>query len=326
MKLTIAASLLLLHSTGCIESDWGDLTYDEDPTEGTVLAYGNPTAWCPAQMSVFPVQGAHNIGYDNSCNDGTCDVSCSGTRANSDYGPDSDHFHHGIDVFAHRGAILQAVAPGRVIYALKDPKTGSNQVKIQDACGWSYYYGHLEGFAVQGGQMVVPGQPIGTMGNSGTGGVHLHFNASPSTYEKDIDPLNLLVAAAPTACSGTPGSQPPPPAPTPGCGRLASGEGLGLNEMRASCDGQYQLVMQGDGNAVLYPASNISAAGATWNSRTFGAVPTLWMQTDGNLVVYHGNRAVWDAHTHGNPGATLSIENGALRVISPSGGTLWSSR
>jgi len=323
--LTLSASLF-----GCVTTDFGDFE-SEDPNEFEgAIAAGSPNASCPALMSVFPVEGPHNIGYDQSCAGGTCAVSCDGSRANSDYGPGgSSGFHHGIDVFAHRGAVLRAVAPGRVVYA-KLAANGSNQVKIQDACGWSYFYGHLESFAVRTGDMVVAGQQVGTMGNSGTGGVHLHFNVSPGAYSDDIDPLEMLKATAPTACGGAPTITPPPPAPTPtptpGCGALAPGEGLGENTMRSSCDGRFLLIMQGDGNLVLYPSMSATATSALWNTRTFGATPTLWMQADGNLVVYHGQGAVWSSRTAGNPGATLEITNaGTLRVRSVSSATLWSN-
>lgn len=328
MKLITATTFLLhLSLAGCLSSEFGDLD-DEDPTETeSSLAYGAPTASCPATMSVFPVEGAHNIGYDASCAGGTCAVACDGSRANSDYGARANggHFHHGIDVFAHRGATLRAVADGRVVYAKVDAGNGSREVKIQDACGWSYFYGHLETFAVQTGDMVQAGQPVGTMGNSGTGGVHLHFNASPAGYSDDIDPLGLLTATSPTACGGSPTPPPPPVSTTPGCGVLAAGEGLGANTMRASCDGSYLLIVQDDGNVVMYPAANVSPGGAVWNTATFGATPTLWMQDDGNLVVYHGQTPVWSSHTNGHPGASLTIGNGSLQVRSATGAVLWAS-
>lgn len=322
---TVATLTLFASLSGCVTTDFGDFETENPEPEGSIRA-GSPRASCPALMSVFPVEGAHNVGYDSSCAGGTCAVSCDGSRANSDYGPGgSSGFHHGIDVFAHRGAVLRAVAPGRVVYA-ELAGNGSNQLKIQDACGWSYFYGHLQSFSVKAGDMVVAGQQVGTMGNSGTGGVHLHFNASPGAYSNDIDPLALLTTTAQTACGGAPTVTPPAPTPTPGCGSLAPGEALGENTMRSSCDGRYLLIMQGDGNLVVYPAASVTAASALWNTRTFGATPTLWMQTDGNLVVYHGQRAAWNSGTHGNPGATLEITNdGRLRVRSINNTTLWSN-
>ena len=71
-----------------------------------------------------------------------------------------------------------------------------------------------------------------------------------------------------------------------------------------SSDRRTRLVMQGDGNLVLY-----SGAGALWNSRTAGnrgAYAVL--QTDGNLVLYSaGNRPLWNT-------ATMFPANGSALV------------
>lgn len=298
----------------------------EDPLDDDGRAGLRGQATCAATMSVFPVIGPHNIGYDGSCNDGTCDVSCTGERANSDYGARSGggHFHHGIDVFAHRGAELVAVASGHVVYAKLDTN-GSNEVKIIDACGWSYFYGHLETFAVATGDDVVAGQLVGTMGSSGTGGVHLHFNASPGAYDQDVDPLELLTSVESSACTGV--AVPPEPPPAAGSpGTLVGDQVLDTGANAASASGNFTLAMQADGNLVLYPTNNQVLGGAVWDARIFGANHQLVMQTDGNLVVYHGNAAVWNTATHGHPGAYAEIGEGVLRVRAASGAVLWSSR
>lgn len=49
-----------------------------------------------------------------------------------------------------------------------------------------------------------------------------------------------------------------------------------------------RLVVQGDGNVVLYGSS-----GARWQTGTRGTNPELALQSDGNLVVYAGGRASW---------------------------------
>ncbi|GAA4680771.1 glycoside hydrolase family 6 protein [Frondihabitans cladoniiphilus] len=58
-----------------------------------------------------------------------------------------------------------------------------------------------------------------------------------------------------------------------------------------------RLVVQGDGNIVVYSASNR----ALWNSSTAGAGSgiQLVMQSDGNLVTYRGSRALWNSGTSG---------------------------
>lgn len=323
---SIVFALAASFTAACLPAFEDGSYASHDPAdEGSEAELGG-TAWCPAQMSVFPVSGAHNTGYDASCNDNNCDVSCGGERANSDYGGNPNDFHHGIDIFAHRGATLVAVAAGTVLYAKVNENNGSHEVKIRDACGWNYYYGHLESFAVAGGQQVVAGQPIGTMGNTGTGGVHLHFNASPGAYSDDINPLDLLRSVQATACTGE--VAPPPPAPSdgPSCGRLNPGETLAPYESRTSCSGAYTLNMQGDGNLVLYPTNNQGLGGAIWNAAVFGN-HIATMQADGNLVVYQTGtaNARWSSRTNGNAGAYLQIGEGALYVRSAGGAVLWSS-
>ena len=156
---------------------------------------------CPEpQMVHFPVEAPHNIGYDNpSCGTGTCEVSCPDVNANSDWnGPGG---HHGIDVFAHHQAPLVAVADATVEAVGVVSDTSGLRVRIRDACGWEYYYGHLDDAMVEPGQVVVAGQQIGTMGATGTQSVHLHFNVSfEGNYNDDIDPFDLLNTTSPTAC------------------------------------------------------------------------------------------------------------------------------
>src|SRR5262245_14501819 len=72
------------------------------------LATTTDDVTCGPQMHVFPVSGPHNIGFDAASCGATCAVSCPDQNANSDWGGD----HHGIDVFAHRGAQLVAVTDG----------------------------------------------------------------------------------------------------------------------------------------------------------------------------------------------------------------------
>ena len=54
------------------------------------------------------------------------------------------------------------------------------------------------------------------------------------------------------------------------------------------------LVMQGDGNLVMYTPSYVPV----WNSGTNGySGARLIVQTDGNLVIYSGSTAVWQSGT-----------------------------
>jgi hypothetical protein len=108
-------------------------------------------------------------------------------------------------------------------------------------------------------------------------------------------------------------------------GRLLPGQGLMAGSQLASPDGYYRLVMQTDGNLVLY--DNYSQA--LWSSKTagHGNVWDLVMQTDGNLVVYDGhNHAVWASGTAGKPGASLSMQNdGNLVIYDSANHAVWAS-
>ena len=72
-----------------------------------------------------------------------------------------------------------------------------------------------------------------------------------------------------------------------------------------SPSGQYTLVMQTDGNLVIYT----SGGKPVWASNTNGTGNnnTLVMQTDGNLVIYtSGGKPVWASNTAGTVAGTLS--------------------
>ena len=66
--------------------------------------------------------------------------------------------------------------------------------------------------------------------------------------------------------------------------RLGVNQGLKQNQQLLAANGTTRLVMQVDGNLVLYPVSNGSAL---WASGTAGKpMASLLMQPDGNLVGY----------------------------------------
>ncbi len=286
---------------------------------------------CDPQMNVFPVATPHNIGYDNaSCGTGTCEVSCPDANANSDWGG----AHHGIDVFAHHRADLVAVADAQVVRVGVVSDTSGIRVRLRDACGWEYYYGHLDQATVEQGQWVKAGDHIGYMGATGTASVHLHFNISPDgAYSSDIDPFPLLKATSPTACGAPPppppgGDVPPPPPPAEepppaGCGTMSADQMLLPGEDLRSCDGRFSLSMQHDGNLVVYQAG----AGARWHTHTHGqSASGVVMQSDGNLVLYGtGEGALWHTHTHGNGGAYLRMQDDGNLVVYRGSTVLWNS-
>ncbi len=121
---------------------------------------------------------------------------------------------------------------------------------------------------------------------------------------------------------GTCGAQSAPTLPT-ACGKVPSGDGLGQGNAVSSCDGRFSLVMQTDGNFVLYERGK-----AIWNTATNGKGGNLAaMQGDGNLVVYStGGCPLWASNTSGNAGAYLAVQNdGNLVIYTAAGKAIWAT-
>jgi hypothetical protein len=103
---------------------------------------------------------------------------------------------------------------------------------------------------------------------------------------------------------------------------LASGQQLLPGQRLLSPDRHSTLVLQTDGNLVLY-----SDFRPVWYSGTRGFAATrLTMQPDGNLVLYAGSQALWHTQTYGNPGAWLALQtDGNLVTYSSTNTPLWST-
>lgn len=90
-----------------------------------------------------------------------------------------------------------------------------------------------------------------------------------------------------------------------------------------SGNGRYSLVMQTDGNLVLY---RVADQAPRFNTVTANN-PGSWtaMQYDGQFVVYNpSNYPLWFAGTAGNPNAFLAVQDdGNLVVYSSAGAPLW---
>lgn len=126
---------------------------------------------------------------------------------------------------------------------------------------------------------------------------------------------------APTSGNPTP---PPPTAPgADGCGVLVAGKTLLAGDRKASCDGRFSVVMQKDGNLVLYKGSTPLWSTKTWQTSGQRAV----MQADGNFVLYDAaGKALFATGTWGHPGGYLKVqEDGNLVVHAPDGAALWAS-
>jgi hypothetical protein len=118
--------------------------------------------------------------------------------------------------------------------------------------------------------------------------------------------------------SPPPPSPPPPSPPPPSPSTLASGQTLQPGDRLESPNRAYRLVMQGDGNLVLYQGSS-----ALWSTATSTAGSRAVMQGDGNLVVYSGSTAKWSSGTAGNPGAYLAVQDDGNLVMYKGSTAIW---
>ncbi len=104
--------------------------------------------------------------------------------------------HQGIDIFAGRGTPAVASANG-VIRNVQLTNLGGKVVWLSDtAAGQSLYYAHLDSQLVQPGDVVVIGDTLGLVGNTGnarTTAPHLHFGIY-RRGEGAVDPLPFVAA------------------------------------------------------------------------------------------------------------------------------------
>lgn len=108
-----------------------------------------------------------------------------------------------------------------------------------------------------------------------------------------------------------------PPAELQGNQQLTTSQSL------MSYDERYQLVMQTDGNLVLY-----SPTRAVWSSGTNGkGGARAFMQSDGNLVIYRSDwTPIWSSNTSGNGASKLMPQvDGNLVLYTNSWRATWSS-
>lgn len=97
----------------------------------------------------------------------------------------------GINIAAAAGTPVRASDAGTVIYTGNELAAFGNLVLIRHAGGWVTAYGHLAKIDVQRGSTVVQGQPIGSVGQTGSATVpQLHFEIRQGS--KPVDPAPFL--------------------------------------------------------------------------------------------------------------------------------------
>lgn len=230
--LTIACAVAGVLLASSCTSDWLE---EPGAMETGPIGLWQAPVTCDPRLLRYPIAGPHNGGYDAHWNDFQCHPHPGSAPDNSDYGGP----HHGNDLFALRGTSVVAVTDGVVTRAGWPTSTSGNRVTIQDACGWSYYAGHLDTILVAEGTVVRAGDPIGTVGNTATTTQpHVHFNVHrDGSYSDDIDPFPLLQAVDATACG-----------PDPRCAGRTDGSFCATATVIGTCTGGRYT----DGNCAVY--------------------------------------------------------------------------
>jgi murein DD-endopeptidase MepM/ murein hydrolase activator NlpD len=136
-----------------------------------------PTTTTPAPTSgpVFPVSGPHTIGQGFGA-------------------ARSGHSHQGQDIFAACGTPLVAISRAKVKWVSYQGSAGNYVVIRNKKLHQDYMYAHLATRApVTKGQVVMPGQQIGTVGQTGNArGCHLHFELWLGKWYRGGHPVNPL--------------------------------------------------------------------------------------------------------------------------------------
>jgi murein DD-endopeptidase MepM/ murein hydrolase activator NlpD len=148
-------------------------------TSGGVGAPGGtpapPTTTAPAGSMIFPVSGPHTIGQGFGA-------------------ARSGHSHEGQDIMAACGTPLVAVSRAKVKFVSTQRLAGNYVVIRNKKLHQDYMYAHLATRApVRKGQVVMPGQQIGIVGQTGDAtACHLHFELWVGKWYRGGHPVNPL--------------------------------------------------------------------------------------------------------------------------------------
>ena len=104
---------------------------------------------------------------------------------------------------------------------------------------------------------------------------------------------------------------------------LTEGQKLAKGESITSNNGAYKLILQDDGNLVLYARDH-----AVWATGTDGQnVVRAEVQTDGNFVLYTPDKPVWASQTKGKKDVKLVMQDDRNLVLYAKGDdAVWSSK
>jgi hypothetical protein len=247
----------------------------------------------------------------------------------------------GSEPFTHLGILAASAAPITPVWMLDNsgnilaypgPYSSSNS-------SFTDYYGPppptvssawpAQGSTAGGTSVTISGTNLTTSAST------VSFGNTPASFTKN--PNGTLTAVAPPGSPGSvyvlvttwTGTSAPvsaadvftyitPPAVT---AVLPGGTSLTSVGSLTSPNGQYQLVVQTDGNVVVY-----GPHGANWSSGSSGTRgDVLAMQSDGNLVLYSASGPIWWSGTSGTGGTEAVLQNDGNLVIYGPRGAVWSS-
>jgi hypothetical protein len=137
-----------------------------------------------------------------------------------------------------------------------------------------------------------------------------------------LKPLTALAAVSALVVAGLMSASAPGGAAT--AGAIALGTRMTPGQSVLSANGSHQLVMQSDGNLVVYS----SDGRALWTSRSAGRGAAFVAGADGNLaVVDRTGHPVWTSATGRKGAGRLLVQNdGNVVLYRNSGGVLWATR
>ena len=150
-------------------------------------------------------------------------------------------------------------------------------------------------------------------------------DGNPGAWLALQDDGNLVVYGPDGSVLWASGTQLPPAVVVKG-DRLLSDQVLEPSEALESPNRRALLVMQRDGNLVLYQVDGESRA-ALWATGTDVPGARVAMQADGNLALYEpAGSCRWATGTEGSSGAWLALQDdGNLVIYATDGPALWAS-
>ena len=158
------------------------------------------------------------------------------------------------------------------------------------------------------------GKPVWASNTAGKGG-------SYAVVQSDGNFVTYINGGGPTWASNTGGKT---SYTYFGSYKLTNGQQMPANDYIRSSDNRYALLLQSDGNLVLYgPGYHV-----LWTSKTPGSgANRLVMQGDGNLVLYQNGTPKWASNTAGNGSSEVIMQNDGNLVVyrSSDGKATWAS-